>query len=55
MLRGMLLDAIGVTEVALTDSSWRKEKVMPELPLFRLLREPRRVGLPPWTRSRTRQ
>ena len=40
MLRGMLQDAIGITEVALTESSGRKEKVEPELPLFRLLREP---------------
>jgi Tat protein secretion system quality control protein TatD with DNase activity len=47
----MLLDAIGITDVALTDSSRRKEKVMPELPLVRLLRE---SGVP-WTRSRTRQ
>ena len=38
--RGVLLDAIGITDVALTDSSWRKEKVMEVLPLFRLLREP---------------
>lgn len=40
MLRGMLLDAISVADVALTDSSGQKEKVVPELPLFRLLKEP---------------
>jgi hypothetical protein len=39
MLRGMLLDAIGTIDVALTASSKRMDKGVPELPLFRLLRE----------------
>jgi hypothetical protein len=39
MLRGMLLDAVGIADMALTDGSKQKEK-LPEPPLFRLLKEP---------------
>ena len=39
MLRGMLLDAIGITDVALADGVGRKEQLEPELPLFRPLKE----------------
>ena len=35
MLRGMLLDAIGLADAALSDGGERKEKAEPELPLFR--------------------
>jgi hypothetical protein len=40
MLRGMLVDAVGIADMALTDGSEQKEKVVPEPPLFRLLKEP---------------
>ena len=39
MLRGMLLDAIGLTDVTLADGGERKERLEPELPLFRPLKE----------------
>jgi hypothetical protein len=38
MLRGMLWDAIGITDVALADGGGRKEQLEPELPLFRPLK-----------------
>jgi hypothetical protein len=34
MLRSMLLDVVGITDAALADSGERKEKLVPELPLF---------------------
>ena len=39
MLRGMLWEAIGITDVALADGGGRKEQLEPELPLFRPLKE----------------
>ena len=38
MLRGMLLDAIGLTDAALAHGGERNEKAEPELPLFRARR-----------------
>ena len=38
MLRGMLLDAVGIADMALTNSS-EHDKPVPEPPLFRLLKE----------------
>lgn len=38
MLRGMLLDAIGITDAALADGGEWKEKSERELPLFRPLK-----------------
>ena len=35
MLRSMLLEAIGITDAALADGGERKERLEPELPLFR--------------------
>ena len=39
MLRSMLLDAIGITDAAISDGGERKEKLEPEPPLFRPLQE----------------
>ena len=35
MLRSMLLEAIGITDAALANGDERKERLEPELPLFR--------------------
>jgi hypothetical protein len=39
MLRGMLLDAIGIKDMTLADGGERKDQLEPELPLFRPLKE----------------
>ena len=45
MLRSMLPDAIDITDAALADDGERKEKLTPELPLFRPLQERGTLGL----------